>query len=97
MIERIVLLKLREDLATPTGRRAIAEELSAELATNAGAWQAELGLPADPASERSWDLMLRFRREAIPDENVPGPEAALISALGERLLVHKAWSFERCA
>lgn len=91
MIDRVVLLKLRDELATPAGRAAIADELAARPE----GLRAEIGLPADPASARSWDLALRFSFEHAAPLETPPPEAALVAALGDRLVLHKAWSFER--
>jgi hypothetical protein len=94
MIDRIVLFKLRDDLSNPAGRVSIASELEAVVRAEHPMLSATIGLPADAASERSWDLAITLICEP-PSSTRAGAEDALIAALGDRLLLHKAWSFER--
>jgi hypothetical protein len=93
MVERIVLVKL----SSGSERAAIAERIHEALRELPELATLSVGLPADPASEKSWDVSLILRFETLA-----ALEQALASesfrALFERELapvcqVVKAWSF----
>jgi hypothetical protein len=97
MVERIMLFKLTE----PSARQELAALVRASLYDLEGLEELSVGLPADPASEKSWDLslILRFPSLAIQNaalEGSPFKELMERKLLG-RCAVIKAWSFERSA
>ncbi len=91
MIERIVLLKLRDELAHSEGRSAVARELASMFEGDSSA--VRVGLPADEAAEKSWDLCVTFSFEPKDPTSPVEPEAIALAALGDRVWVKKAWSF----
>lgn len=91
-MDRIVLLKLIDTLANPAGRSQTAALLTERLAAEPLDAEVTLGLPADEAAERSWDLALSF---SLSSDAALEPEGPLLRGLEERVLVKKAWSFRR--
>lgn len=59
MFHRIALFKLADSHANAATRDALARALRAEL--ERGGYDASVGVPADEASTRSWDLSLVVR------------------------------------
>lgn len=97
MIERIVLFKLVEGV----DRRALVDEIARVLREVEGLSGYTLGLPADAASEKSWDLSLVL--QAVSAANLSRAlesaelKALLHTALPPRCQVIKGWSFETVA
>jgi hypothetical protein len=95
MVERIMLFKLND----PEERAELAKRAQAVLADLNGLEELSVGLPADPASAKSWDLslVLGFASEAV--QNIALASAAFTDLLEQQLAgkvqVLKAWSFER--
>lgn len=96
-VERIMLLKLAPGVSRDDVARMSTRVLSALPALR----ELSVGLPSDPASEKSWDvsLVMRFASQAEL-------EAALASSvfaqyvdveLAGKCQVTKAWSFARIA
>ena len=91
MIERVQLLKLKAEHATPEGRADVVEHALAVLS----------GLPGvhvDASASKSWDVFIALRFAALADV---GPFSAhaehrrfVDEFLGPRVEVEKAWSFE---
>ncbi len=98
MIDRIVLFKLKDAHANAAGRAAIADESRAALCAVPGAVQVRVGVPADEASTRSWDLsvLLRFEDLAAMEAYLqqPGFRAYFEDTMGPRTEVVKYWCFE---
>jgi hypothetical protein len=97
MVERIMLFKLSD----PESRRDVAERVRAALYDLDGAEELSVGLPADPASEKSWDLCVVLRFSTLLRQNEALESSTFRKFLGVemqgRYEVVKAWSFERLA
>lgn len=94
MVERIVLVKLHDEYI-PT-RADAARESERMLAQVPGVQSVQATVPADAASEGSWDLCLRLRFEdmAAVDAYVPHPtHRAYLDWLTPRASFKKAWNF----
>jgi hypothetical protein len=65
MIQRVVVIKLKDGYANDEDRAAAAAYSREVLATVPGVLDISVGTPGDPATLRSWDLMLLLRFESI--------------------------------
>ena len=61
MVERVALIKLKPAHATPAERKAIVQRALADLAGLPGVASLSAGVPADAASEASWDVIITVR------------------------------------
>jgi hypothetical protein len=95
MVERIMLFKLHD----PEQRGELAKLARDTLIDLEGIEEISVGLPADPASAKSWDmsLVLAFASEAAQNVVLGGAafRELIEQRLGERVQVLKGWSFER--
>jgi len=95
MIERIMLFKLSD----PSERDALATAAHALLSQLPDVEELSVGLPADPASEKSWDLsvVLGCASAVLLDQVLTSAlfESFLEQTMGGRYVVLKAWSFAR--
>jgi hypothetical protein len=94
MVERIMLLKLHE----PSERNELAKQLRASLLELDGVEDVSVGLPADLAAEKSWDIsiVLLFASEATTSITLESDTfKAFASMLSSKTQVVKAWNFER--
>ena len=73
MIERIVLLKLKEGLAGPETCEEVAEHSRRVLPNLPGVLEAHVGVAADDRTAETWDLSLVLRFESL--DHIP-PYAA---------------------
>ncbi len=98
MIERIVLFKLRNEHATPEQRDEIARETRSRLARCAGVRGISVGMPADEATEKSWDLSVVLHFHALDDVDAFLQDVAqrdyLDDFMAPRMEVVKAWNFK---
>jgi hypothetical protein len=98
MIERIHLLKLKAEHATPRGRREIIDRALAVLPAVPGVLGVSAGAPADAESEKSWDLVIVVRfgsvREIDSYRAHPEHRRFVDEFLGPRLEVKKGWNFD---
>ena len=96
MIERIVLFKLKPTHASPESRARFASALAEALR---GTLDASVGVPADAAAEKSWDLSVVVRHETLEVAQAFDPVAALSEAsgvpAGDLVEVTKAWVFRQ--
>jgi Stress responsive A/B Barrel Domain len=97
MIERIALYRLKGDVE----RRAFATQLRVALASLPAVSGLSVGLPADPAAAKSWDIsiVLRFasaedEARAVASEVYQRAQAELVEPSVD---VAKGWSFELLA
>ena len=95
MVERIMLFKLSD----PSTRSEVAALTEAALSSIADIEELSVGVPADAASEKSWDLSIVM---GVTNLSLLGnllESAAFKTYLEEtmkgRFEVVKAWSFER--
>lgn len=98
MVERYVFLRLNDDLANPAGRAALAERARAVLPTVPGVVSVSIGIPADDASEKSWDVSFVVRFASVDDIPAyidhPVHQAFVKDDLMPQVKVRKAWNFE---
>jgi hypothetical protein len=94
MVERIILLKLKQ----PDTRAQVAELCARTLATLPALAELSVGLPADEASTKSWDVSLILRFATLDALSAALASATFsdfsAGALTEHAQVIKAWSFE---
>src|SRR5262249_56404167 len=67
MIERVHLLKLKAEYATPRARREIVEHALAVLPAVPGVLGVTAGVAADEGSRKSWDIFLIVRFDSLRD------------------------------
>ena len=95
MVERIMLFKLND----PAEREALASAALALLSRLPEVEELSVGLPADPASAKSWDLsiVLGFANAELLEKVLTSAlfESFLEETMADRYVVLKAWSFER--
>ena len=98
MIERVQLLKLKAEHATPEGRADVVEHALAVLGGLPGVIDVRAGVPADANSSKSWDVFIALRFAALSDVGSFSAHAEhrrfVDEFLGPRVEVEKAWSFE---
>lgn len=97
MIERMVLLKLKDEWATDAGRAAIVEHSMKVLPAVPQVRAVHVGVPADEASERSWDIALVIHLDSV--DVLPAYAADPLHAdyvanfLAPKVECKKAWNF----
>lgn len=97
MVERIILFKLHD----PQTRHEVAELTLAALKDLRELEELSVGVPADTASEKSWDLSIVLGVDNLSLlDTLLASEAFtgyLEQTMKDRYQVVKAWSFERLA
>jgi hypothetical protein len=97
MIERIVLFKLKDEYCNDASRADFAERTRADLAALKGVREVSVGVPADQASEGSWDISIVVRFESMDDVqryiDDPMHRAYVDDYAAPRIQVRKAWNF----
>ena len=97
MITRIVLFKLKDEYCTDEARAEIAAYTRSTLEAIAGVQALSVGVPADDASEKSWDLSIILEFGSIEDvtayRNDPAHRAYVDEYMRPRMEVVKAWNF----
>ncbi|KPK14949.1 MAG: hypothetical protein AMJ62_11290 [Myxococcales bacterium SG8_38] len=98
MIERIVLFKLKEEHCNDAARAEFAERTRNDLGALKGVRSVSVGVPADEASEASWDISIVVRFDSMDDVRryISDPEhrAYVDGYAAPRIEVRKAWNFE---
>jgi hypothetical protein len=98
MIERVHLLKLKAGHANPRSRREIVERALAVLGGLPGVRGVTAGAPADADTEKSWDVVIVVRFEALADIEPyrahPEHRRFVDEYLGPLVDVKKGWNFE---
>jgi hypothetical protein len=101
MIERVVLFKLDGEWTEPARRAEVAAESRARLGRCLGVRALSIGVPADPAAEKSWDLsiVLRFDDLAAYERfrDDPTHRAYVDEYIAPKMELVKAWNFETLA
>ena len=97
MIDRYCFVRLRDELATPTGRAEVAARARAVLSKAPEARAVSVGTPADD-SAKSWDVSIVVRCDDLGELEAmmqrPEVQALLDDWLPVRAVVVKAWHFE---
>jgi len=98
MVQRIALVKLTPDQATPEGRAAVAERALEALRPIPGVLAVTAGPPADEASAKSWDVLIMTRFATLADADAyrdhPEHRRFVDEFVAPRAAMRKAWSFE---
>ncbi|MCO4768674.1 MAG: Dabb family protein [Deltaproteobacteria bacterium] len=99
MIERLVLLSLRPDFATPDGRAEVVARAEEVIATLPQVLEVAGSAAADERTAGAWDVCLRIHFASLDDVAAYLPEAkhrALVDDfLTPRIDALKAFNFER--
>ena len=97
MIERIVLFKLKDEYCNDASRTEFANRTRADLSALEQVRSVTVGVPADEASEQSWDIsiVLHFDSTQDVDAYIIGPahQAYVQNYAAPRIEVRKAWNF----
>ena len=98
MIERVQLLKLRPEHATPEGRAEVVEQVLSVLSRVPGVLGVTAGVPADAGAAKSWDVLISLRFAALDELAASSTDAEhrrfVDEFLAARVEVRKGWSFE---
>jgi len=97
MVERVALIKLKPAHATSAERAALVQRALSELAGLPGVARLSAGVPADAASEASWDVIITVRCASEADlesyRSHPIHRRFVDEAVVPLSDVRKAWSF----
>ncbi len=97
MIERIVLFKLKDEYCNEGARAEFAERTRADLSRLPSVRSVSVGVPADEASEASWDISIVVRFDSMEDVrryiDDPDHRAYVDGFASPRIEVRKAWNF----
>ena len=98
MIERVQLLKLRPEHATPEGRAEVVEQALSVLSRVPGVLGITAGVPADADAAKSWDVLISLRFAALDQLASSSAHAEhrrfVDEFLAPRVEVRKGWTFE---
>ena len=97
MIDRIVLFKLKDEYANDDARAEIAAHSREALGLIPGLVEVRVGVPADEASTRSWDLsiVVRFADLEAMNAYVEHPDhMRYYEYMVPRMEVVKYWAFD---
>lgn len=98
MIERVHLLKLKPEHANPRSRREIVDRTLAVLGGLPGVLGVTAGVPADPETEKSWDVLIVVRFGDVADiepyRGHPEHRRFVDEFLSPLVDVKKGWNFE---
>ena len=98
MIQRIVLFKLKDQYANEASRAEFAARTRKDLAALPQVRGVTVGVPADEASEASWDISITVEldsMEAVAEYIVdPDHRAYVDEYASPKIEVRKAWNFE---
>lgn len=97
MIERIVLFKLKDEYCNDAARAEFAERTRTDLGTLGCVRSVSVGVPADEASEASWDISIVVRFDSMDEVrryiDDPDHRAYVDGYAAPRIEVRKAWNF----
>ncbi len=97
MIQRVILLKLKQPFSTDAGRKEVEQQTRTVLPSLPGVQSVTVGIPAEAKSLASWDVCITVNfdaLEAVESYQVhPDHRAYVDSFLTPRLEVIKAWNF----
>ncbi|MDH3654881.1 MAG: Dabb family protein [Myxococcales bacterium] len=97
MIDRIVLFKLKDEYCNDAARAAFAERTRRDLSALERVRSVTVGVPADEASEASWDISIVVRFDSMEDVQQyivdPAHRAYVDGYAMPRIEVRKAWNF----
>jgi len=98
MIQRIVLIKFKDDYANEAGRTAAVEHTRRVFSNLPHVREFSVGTPSDKASGAAWDLCIQARFDDMDSVEAYGvqPDHAdyVRDYLNPRAAVKKAWNFQ---
>jgi hypothetical protein len=97
MIQRIVLFKLKNEYCNDAARAEFAERTRADLSALKRVRAVSVGVPADEASEASWDISIVVDFDSMEDVQQyivdPAHRTYVDDYAMPRIEVRKAWNF----
>ena len=97
MIERFVFFKLKDEYCNDAARAEFAERTRADLSALQHVLSVTVGVPADEASEQSWDISIVLQFDSIEDVQKyiidPAHRSYVDNYATPRIEVRKAWNF----
>lgn len=98
MIERIVLFKLKDEYCNDAARDEIAARTRIDIGALKDVRSVSVGVPADEATKKSWDLSLIVRFDTLEDVEAykvdPAHRAYVDDYMHDRIELIKAWNFQ---
>ena len=98
MIQRIVIFKLKDEYCNDVARAEFAERTREDLGALPQVRRVEVGVPADEASEASWDIAITLLFDSMDDVKAyivdPDHRAYVDGFASPKIEVRKAWNFE---
>ena len=98
MIERIVLFKLKDEYGNDAARAEFAERTRGDLKALPNIRALTVGVPADEASETSWDISIVLQFDSMDHVQQyivdPAHRAYVDNYATPRVEVRKAWNFQ---
>jgi hypothetical protein len=98
VIDRIVLIKLKDEYATNAGREEVRQRTLTDLNGLPQIRGLKVGLPADPSSLESWDISILLQFESMDEVQayLPHPDHRryVDEFLRPRMDCIKAWNFQ---
>ena len=98
MIQRIVLFKLKDEYCNDHARAEFAERTRKDLGALSQVRGVTVGVPADEASEASWDIAITVSFDSMDDVKAyivdPAHRAYVDVYATPRIEVRKAWNFQ---
>ena len=97
MIQRVVLFKLKDEYCNDAARAEFAERTRADLSALQHIRGVSVGVPADEASEASWDISIVVEFDSMDDVQKyivdPAHRAYVDDYAMPHIEVRKAWNF----
>ena len=97
MIERVVLFKLKDEYRNEAARAEFAERTRADLSALENVRSVTVGVPADEATEATWDIRIAVHFDSMTDVQQyivdPAHRAYVDTYATPRLQARKAWNF----
>jgi len=98
MIQRIVIFKLKNEYCNEAARAEFAERTRKDLRALSQVRDVNVGVPADKASEASWDIAITLKFDSMEDVKAyivdPDHRTYVDDYASPKIEVRKAWNFE---
>ena len=98
MIQRIVIFKLKDEYCNDAARAEFAERTRKDLSALRQVRSVTVGVPADEASEASWDIAITVHFDSMEDVKAyivdPDHRRYVDEYAMPKIEVRKAWNFE---
>ena len=98
MIQRIVIFKLKDEYCNDVARAEFAERTREDLGALPQVRRVEVGVPADEASEASWDIAITLLFDSMDDVKAyivdPDHRTYVDDFASPKIEVRKASNFE---